>query len=85
MENIIDDKKVRVLDILENIEKLNNLITLHSDESKSGLMVQQYQNLRQRFLDELKAILFDFQLTVDVLKAAWRCIFWINLLLQLFD
>ena len=34
-------------------------------------MVKQYQNMREQFLDELKTILFDFQLNVEVLKAAW--------------
>lgn len=70
MEHIADDKKIRVIDILDNIEKLNRLITLHNTETKSSLMIQQYQNLRQQFLMELKTILFDFQLTVDVVKAA---------------
>ncbi len=70
MEHISDDKKIRVLDILENIEKLNQLITLHSKEIQSSLMVKQYNNMRQQFLEELKTILYDFQLNVEVLKAA---------------
>ena len=70
MEHISDDKKIRVLDILENIEKLNQLITLHSKETQSSLMVKQYNNMRQQFLEELKTILYDFQLNVEVLKAA---------------
>ena len=69
MEHISDDKKIRVLDILENIEKLNQLITLHSKETQSSLMVKQYNNMRQQFLEELKTILYDFQLNVEVLKA----------------
>ena len=70
MDHISDDKKIRVLDILENIEKLNQLITLHSKETQSSLMVKQYNNMRQQFLEELKTILYDFQLNVEVLKAA---------------
>ena len=69
MDHISDDKKIRVLDILENIEKLNQLITLHSKETQSSLMVKQYNNMRQQFLEELKTILYDFQLNVEVLKA----------------
>jgi hypothetical protein len=34
------------------------------------LMVKQYQTMREQFLAELKTILFDFQLNVEVLKAA---------------
>ena len=70
MDHISDDKKIRVLDILDNIEKLNQLITLHSKETQSSLMVKQYNNMRQQFLEELKTILYDFQLNVEVLKAA---------------
>ena len=70
MENIATNKKIRVLDILDNIEQLNTLINLHQKETRSTLMVKQYQNMREQFLVELKSILFDFQLNVEVLKAA---------------
>ena len=70
MEHISDDKKIRVIDILNNIEKLNQLITLHTEETQSSLMVKQYNNMRQQFLEELKTILYDFQLNVEVFKAA---------------
>ena len=70
MENIANNKKIRVLDILDQIEQLDTLINVHTKETRSTLMVKQYQNMRQQFLYELKAILFDFQLNVEVLKAA---------------
>ena len=70
MEYISDDKKIRVVDILDQIGKLNSLITLHKNETQSPLMIKQYDNMRQQFLEELKMILFDFQLNVEVLKAA---------------
>jgi hypothetical protein len=70
MENIVNNKKIRVLDILDNIEQLNSLINLHNKETRSTLMVKQYQTMREQFLAELKTILFDFQLNVEVLKAA---------------
>jgi hypothetical protein len=70
MDNTASNKKIRVLDILDNIEQLNTLINLHKTETRSPLMVKQYQNMREQFLTELKTILFDFQLNVEVLKAA---------------
>lgn len=70
MEYISNDKKIRVVDILEQIGKLNSLMSLHKNETQSELMIKQYQNMRQQFLEELKTILFDFQLNVEVLKAA---------------
>jgi hypothetical protein len=50
MENIASNKKIRVLDILDNIEQLNTLINLHKKETRSTLMVKQYQNMREQFL-----------------------------------
>ena len=70
MDYISNDKKIRVVDILDQIDKLNSLITLHNKETQSALMVKQYDTMRQQFLEELKAILVDFQLNVEVLKAA---------------
>jgi hypothetical protein len=70
MENIASNKKIRVLDILDQIEQLNTLINLHNKETRSTLMVKQYQTMREQSLAELKTILFDFQLNVEVLKAA---------------
>ena len=43
---------------------------VHKNETQSPLMIKQYDNMRQQFLEELKMILFDFQLNVEVLKAA---------------
>ena len=70
MEYISDDKKIRVVDILDQIGRLNSLITLHTNETQSVLMIKQYQTMRQQFLEELKTIFSDFQLNVEVLKAA---------------
>ena len=70
MEYISNDKKIRVVDILDQIGKLNSLITVHKNDTQSHLMIKQYDNMRQEFLEELKMILFDFQLNVEVLKAA---------------
>lgn len=70
MSHISEDKKIRVVDILDQIGQLNELITLHKEETKSPLMVKQYDTMRQQFLEELKTIIFDFQLNVEVLKAA---------------
>lgn len=68
MTHISEDKKIRVVDILDQIGQLNALITLHKEETKSLLMLKQYDTMRQQFLEELKIILVDFQLNVDVLK-----------------
>lgn len=61
---LIDKDIARVLDLLSQIKKLNNMIDLHKNESKSSIMVNQYLDLKGRFLEELKEILSDFGIDV---------------------
>lgn len=61
--NIINDKIIRVSDILEQIDGLNKMIKLHQDNSESSMLAQ-YESMKQEFLDELNKILIDFQISV---------------------
>ncbi len=68
-DNFIPDKKAsRVLDILDQVKKLNKMIDLHQNQSKDEMMVSQYQDMKDRFLLELKEILSDFQIEVLINK-----------------
>jgi hypothetical protein len=66
MATPVDPKKIRILDVLDHIERLNTLIKLHHQETNSLLMVKQYTHLRLRFLNELKTLLYDFELSVEM-------------------
>jgi hypothetical protein len=66
MATSIDPKKVRILDVLDQIDRLNTLIKVHHQETNSLLMVKQYTHLRLRFLNELKTLLHDFELNVEM-------------------
>jgi len=69
MDNFIPDKKAaRVLDILDQVKKLNKMIDLHQNQSNDDMMVNQYQDMKDRFLLELKEILSDFQIEVLINK-----------------
>ncbi len=61
--NIVNDKIVRVSDILEQIDELNKMIKIHEDNSESS-MLKQYQYMKNQFLSELNSILNDFQITI---------------------
>jgi len=61
--NIINDKIVRVSDILEQIDELNKMIKIHQDNSE-GSMLQQYEFMKKGFVDELNKILIDFQISI---------------------
>ena len=56
----------RVSDILEQIERLNQMVAFHRDESKEFSMMRQYEEMRSGFLDELKSILADFKIEVEI-------------------
>ena len=58
--NIVNDKIVRVSDILEQIDGLNKMIKVH-EENTDASMLKQYQYMKNQFLEELNTILNDFQ------------------------
>ena len=61
---MLDKDLARVLDLLEQIKELNKMIDMHKTQSKDSFMVNQYQDMKNRFLEELKEILSDFQIEV---------------------
>ena len=61
--NLINDKIVRVSDILAQIDGLNKMIKVHQDNSESS-MLQQYEFMKKEFINELNKILLDFQISI---------------------
>jgi len=61
---MLDKDLARVLDLLEQVKELNKMIDMHKTQSKDSFMVNQYQDMKNRFLEELKEILSDFQIEV---------------------
>ena len=61
---LLDKDLARVLDLLEQIKELNKMIEMHKTQSKDSFMVNQYQDMKNRFLEELKEILSDFEIEV---------------------
>ena len=64
-ENVLIDKDlVRVIDLLNQVKRLNKMIDLHVNESKDSFMINQYSDRKERFLKELKEILSGFEIDV---------------------
>lgn len=69
-EIVLDKNLTRVLDILEQVKNLKGMIELHENQSDDKFMVTQYQDLKNRFLEELKIILSDYDIEVLIKNAA---------------
>ena len=61
---LIDENIARVIDLLKQVKALNEMIDLHKNQSKDGFMINQYQDMKNRFLEELKEILSDYEIEV---------------------
>ena len=62
----IQDKNIiRITDILEQIKELNKMIDLHKGDTGSSSMLSQYEYMRNEFVEELKPLFQDFQITID--------------------
>lgn len=58
-----------IMSLLDDIEKVNGMIEL-SRQHKDDLAMMQYQNVKSRFLSELKTVLFDLKIEADLRLAA---------------
>lgn len=71
MEMKNESEIVEIIDILEQIKKLNSMIGLHQQQSPNDFMIHQYQDLKTRFLEELNQKLQPFEIEVkNSIKAA---------------
>ena len=62
----LEDKIARVSDILEQLNKLNEMVDFHRNESKELSMMRQYEFMRADFLKELEFILNQFKINVRI-------------------
>lgn len=62
----IDEKTARVSDILEQIERLNQMVDFHKNESGEESMMRQYEDMRNEFLRELETLLSSFKINVQI-------------------
>ncbi len=65
-QNLIDGELARVLEILEQVKELNKMIGLHQNQSKDSFMISQYEDMKSRFLEDLKEILQHYEIEVTI-------------------
>ena len=59
MESVISEKAARILDLLEQIEAVNEMLELHSDDP---FMKDQYEYRKSNFIKELVEHLGEYQI-----------------------
>ncbi len=65
MSNLIVNEKIaRISDILEQVERLNEMVDFHKSKSGEQSMMRQYEEMRQEFLQELAGLLADFRIEI---------------------
>lgn len=66
----IDERIIRVTDILQQVLDLDGMIALHRDKSQDGFMLRQYEYMRGEFMKELKTLLENMEIMPAELAAA---------------
>lgn len=61
---VIDEKIIRVSDILEQIDEINKMVEIHKGEKENNSMLAQYEFMRDQFVKELDSILKEFQIEI---------------------
>ena len=61
-----EDTKTRIVHIMERIEKVNEMIALHTEQQDDDFMIRQYQFRKTRLLQDLEKMLEDFGIAADL-------------------
>jgi len=65
LSEIVEEKIVRVTDILEQIEELNRMIDFHRQNNRDASTIAQYEYMRQKFAHELRDLFRGFRLDAE--------------------
>lgn len=60
MKDELSERDYKVLNLLHQIEEVNKMIDLHSQEGGIAVMKQQYEEIRTKYLEELNQVLKEF-------------------------
>jgi hypothetical protein len=66
----INDTKTRILHVIERIEKMNEMIALHTQQDDDDFMIRQYQFRKKRLLQDLEKLLEILHIKADLSNAA---------------
>jgi hypothetical protein len=69
-KEIIADYDLKVLEVLKQIEKLNQMIDYHKTITNDNLSREQYEFLKERAVSELQEVLSIYKIEVHSMIAA---------------
>jgi hypothetical protein len=61
-----EDIKTRIMFIIERIEKVNEMIALHTQQNDDDFMIRQYQFRKNRLLQDLEKVLGNFGIVAEL-------------------
>jgi hypothetical protein len=61
-----EDIKTRIMFIIERIEKVNEMIALHTQQNDDDFMIRQYQFRKNRLLQDLEKVLGNFGIAAEL-------------------
>jgi hypothetical protein len=65
-----EERSARVLDLLQQIDRINEMISFHRDVTKESLMQEQYEHQKNKFVYDLKTALTAFDVDVAIRQTA---------------
>lgn len=65
-----DEKAVRILDLLHQLKRVNDMISMHLKLENGDFMAEQYERQKRQFVKELQALLLDYDLAVQAASQA---------------
>ena len=66
VSEVLDEKIVRIGDILEQIASLNRRIAFHKQNNGNASTIKQYEEMREDFAAELRDLLRAYQLETSI-------------------
>ncbi|MBP6812108.1 MAG: hypothetical protein KA138_11345 [Saprospiraceae bacterium] len=70
MEHSMSARQIRIAELIENLEKLAQLIDLHKQTTRNASMIKQYEFKRKEFVDELQGLFKPLSLRLEMTEAA---------------
>lgn len=70
MEQQMSVRQIRIAELIENLEKLAQLIDLHKQNTRNESMIKQYEFKRKEFVDELQRLFKPLSLRLELTEAA---------------
>jgi hypothetical protein len=67
---IQNEKTVEILYTIESIERINQTISRNKAAGMSSLYLQQWQDMKNDFIQQLKSLLAEFDINLDLKTAA---------------